>query len=254
MCQAARHVSVGAHPTSFLSVPSPSGAAGMAPARCAGASHQLPILGPAIVDPRSAWAVLPPLLKGYRRLGAMVGDGAVIDEQFNTTDVCVVLPTGRMAERYRRRYRAIATLVRWRERCSRLLVAAVRTAALLGWTGLLLVPCIGCHALGRRAPALVVRAWHSGCCTIVRLRVRVCGAPSATGPTLSVANHVSYLDIVVLGSLVNAGFIAKVEVATWPLLGWIARIGRTVFIERRGLRSIGQRDEIAKRASRLTRA
>jgi putative hemolysin len=64
------------------------------------------ILPPGAVDPRAAWADLPPLLKGYLRLGAMIGDGAVIDEQFNTTDVCVVLPTERVTERYLRRYRA----------------------------------------------------------------------------------------------------------------------------------------------------
>jgi putative hemolysin len=56
------------------------------------------------VDPRTAWAALPPLLKGYLRLGAMIGDGAVVDRQFNTTDVCVVLPTARVNERYVRHY------------------------------------------------------------------------------------------------------------------------------------------------------
>jgi putative hemolysin len=56
------------------------------------------------IEPRIAWAALPPLLKGYLRLGAAIGDGAVIDHQFNTTDVCIVLPTGRMAERYLQRY------------------------------------------------------------------------------------------------------------------------------------------------------
>lgn len=65
------------------------------------------LLPAAEVDPRAAWSVLPPLLKGYLRLGAMVGDGAVVDEQFNTTDVCVVLPTERVAGRYLRRYRGV---------------------------------------------------------------------------------------------------------------------------------------------------
>ena len=64
------------------------------------------ILPAAAVDPRAAWADLPPLLKGYLRLGAMIGDGAVVDGQFNSTDVCVVLPTERVAERYLRRYQA----------------------------------------------------------------------------------------------------------------------------------------------------
>lgn len=47
---------------------------------------------------------LPPLLKGYLRLGGYVGDGAVVDEQFNTTDVCVLVKTDLIAERYSRHY------------------------------------------------------------------------------------------------------------------------------------------------------
>ena len=57
------------------------------------------------IDPKRAWAALPPLLKGYLRLGAKIGDGAVVDEQFNTTDVCVVLQTSRVDARYVRHYR-----------------------------------------------------------------------------------------------------------------------------------------------------
>lgn len=54
------------------------------------------------LDDREALRQLPPLLKGYLRLGGMIGDGAVIDEQFNTTDVCLVLPTARVRARYQR--------------------------------------------------------------------------------------------------------------------------------------------------------
>ena len=43
---------------------------------------------------------IPPLIKGYIRLGAFVGDGAVIDHDFNTLDVCIVLPTKKVASRY----------------------------------------------------------------------------------------------------------------------------------------------------------
>lgn len=53
---------------------------------------------------RSILSLLPPLLKGYLRLGAFVGDGAVIDRQFNTTDVLVILRTEDIADRYARRY------------------------------------------------------------------------------------------------------------------------------------------------------
>ncbi len=47
---------------------------------------------------------LPPLIKGYLRIGAMIGDGAYVDKDFNTTDVCVVLQTQLIANRYRRHY------------------------------------------------------------------------------------------------------------------------------------------------------
>ncbi|MCB1681691.1 MAG: GNAT family N-acetyltransferase [Rhodospirillales bacterium] len=51
---------------------------------------------------KRVFASLPPLIKGYLRLGATIGAGAVIDEQFNTTDVCIVVQTSLMTERYRK--------------------------------------------------------------------------------------------------------------------------------------------------------
>ncbi|HYM03325.1 MAG TPA: GNAT family N-acyltransferase [Stellaceae bacterium] len=56
------------------------------------------------VDPAAALAELPPLIKGYLRLGGFVGDGAVIDHQFNTTDVCVVVKTDLVTDKYYRHY------------------------------------------------------------------------------------------------------------------------------------------------------
>jgi putative hemolysin len=52
------------------------------------------------VDMRRALNALPPLIKGYLRLGAMIGDGAVVDYQFGTTDVCMILPVARISQRY----------------------------------------------------------------------------------------------------------------------------------------------------------
>lgn len=57
-------------------------------------------LPPEALDEKAVLRSLPPLLKGYLRLGAYVGDGAVVDPQFGTTDVCVILPVGRIAARY----------------------------------------------------------------------------------------------------------------------------------------------------------
>ncbi len=56
------------------------------------------------IDPRRALASLPPLLKGYLRVGGFVGNGAVVDHQFNTTDVCIIVKTDLIAGRYTRHY------------------------------------------------------------------------------------------------------------------------------------------------------
>lgn len=52
------------------------------------------------IDPRKALMGLPPLIKGYLRLGCYIGDGAVIDPQFGTVDVFILLPISRIADRY----------------------------------------------------------------------------------------------------------------------------------------------------------
>jgi putative hemolysin len=56
------------------------------------------------VDPRSGGNSLPPLIKGYIRVGGFVGEGAVIDKQFNTTDVCIIVKTDLITSRYIRHY------------------------------------------------------------------------------------------------------------------------------------------------------
>ncbi len=61
-------------------------------------------LDPATLDPRRTLVSLPPLIKGYLRLGGFVGDGAVIDRQFNTTDVAVVVKTDLVTDKYYRHY------------------------------------------------------------------------------------------------------------------------------------------------------
>jgi len=62
------------------------------------------LLEPAEIDPRAALAALPPVIKGYLRLGGFVGDGAVVDHQFHTTDVFVVVKTDLVTDKYYRHY------------------------------------------------------------------------------------------------------------------------------------------------------
>jgi putative hemolysin len=59
---------------------------------------------PHMLDAKRVQAQLPPLIKGYLRLGGFVGDGAVIDRQFNTTDVAVVVKTDLVTDKYYRHY------------------------------------------------------------------------------------------------------------------------------------------------------
>lgn len=56
------------------------------------------------LDPRGGNNSLPPLIKGYIRVGGFVGDGAVIDHQFNTTDICIIVKTDLMTRRYKKHY------------------------------------------------------------------------------------------------------------------------------------------------------
>ena len=56
------------------------------------------------IDARACLAALPPLVKGYLRLGGFIGDGAVIDAQFNTIDVSIVVKTDLVTEKYLRHY------------------------------------------------------------------------------------------------------------------------------------------------------
>ena len=82
---------------------------------------------------------------------------------------------------------------------------------------------------------------------IVGLRVVVRGLQSTEQPHLVVSNHVSYFDIVTLGSLVAGDFIAKADIAKWPIFGIMAKAGRSVFIERRRSATSTARDQIQDR-------
>ena len=60
------------------------------------------------LDRRAAMRQVPALIKAYLRLGGFVGDGAFVDHQFNTTDICIVLPTEKVTDRYYKHYERTA--------------------------------------------------------------------------------------------------------------------------------------------------
>ena len=75
-------------------------------------------------------------------------------------------------------------------------------------------------------------------CRLLALRVEVRGAPSVAAARLLVANHVSWTDVMVLGSCEPVRFLAKKEVRSWPLFGQLARVQNAVFVDRSRRRGI----------------
>ncbi|MGZ5897290.1 MAG: lyso-ornithine lipid O-acyltransferase [Xanthobacteraceae bacterium] len=80
----------------------------------------------------------------------------------------------------------------------------------------------------RRIPVL----YHRMICALLGVRVNVVGRRSQSHPLLIVSNHVSWMDISVLTSIAPVVFVAKQEVASWPLFGRLAKLQRSVFVNR----------------------
>jgi 1-acyl-sn-glycerol-3-phosphate acyltransferase len=80
----------------------------------------------------------------------------------------------------------------------------------------------------RRIPTL----FHRLVCALLGVRIKVIGAPSSQRPLLIVSNHVSWIDISVITALAPVAFVAKREVASWPLFGLFAKLQRSVFVDR----------------------
>lgn len=97
--------------------------------------------------------------------------------------------------------------------------------------------------LAKRLPV----TYHRVLARLLGFDIVVSGKMATDTPALFVGNHTSYLDAMVLGTIIEGCFIAKSEVADWPLIGWLAKLQRTVFVERRSSRTADQRDEIGAR-------
>jgi 1-acyl-sn-glycerol-3-phosphate acyltransferase len=92
------------------------------------------------------------------------------------------------------------------------------------------------------------RIWHKAALRLIGVKVTVRGSLQAQRPLLIVANHSSWLDILVLASVADVTYVAKAEVRDWPVFGILARLQRSVFIVReQKRRTQDQADEIAER-------
>jgi 1-acyl-sn-glycerol-3-phosphate acyltransferase len=90
--------------------------------------------------------------------------------------------------------------------------------------------------------------YHRFLCRLFGIRVTVVGRPIQSRGVLMVSNHTSYFDILVFSAVARVSFVAKHEVAKWPLFGTLARLQETVFIEReKRSQTLEARDVIHKR-------
>src|SRR5436305_2026666 len=122
-----------------------------------------------------------------------------------------------------------------------LLVFALVTLALMPvqWLAVALK-----RPLRRRIPVF----YHRFVCRLLGVRVRTTGALVTARPLLIVANHSSWLDISIITSLAPVVFVAKAEIARWPFFGLLAKLQRSVFVERDRRQKTGEVNaEIARR-------
>jgi 1-acyl-sn-glycerol-3-phosphate acyltransferase len=116
--------------------------------------------------------------------------------------------------------------------------AAGRLLALAGLTGVLYavylatrVTRLASRRLGLRTQAACFRTWARGTARILGMR-RVVSGSAPPAPFFLAANHLGYVDVILLAASAPVFFVAKAEVAPWPVVGWLARSMSTIFVRR----------------------
>lgn len=123
----------------------------------------------------------------------------------------------------------------------------LRAASILTLFMGLTLPLMPVQALFLRLSPRLARSfpqwYHRRVCWLLGLRVRIDGNVSRDNPVLIVANHTSWLDIPAVSAVAPVSFIAKKEVGSWPFVSSLARLQRTVFIDRERRTSVGDTTE-----------
>jgi 1-acyl-sn-glycerol-3-phosphate acyltransferase len=123
--------------------------------------------------------------------------------------------------------------------CSRLVVLAVFTGVvyltlvvwrwIVGWSS----------PRGREVRRRCVRTWFRGVCRVIGMRLHLSGEPPVA-PFLLVSNHLSYVDILAYGATVDCVFVAKSDLASWPVVGSLCRVADVVFVDRKIRRDVSR--------------
>ncbi len=142
----------------------------------------------------------------------------------------------------------------FRRRHQRVLLGSVRAirraACIVVWTLPSMLLQAGFLVLPGKAKVRFAALYWAGVCLLLGMRVRVIGARATAAPgrqIVYVSNHSSWIDIPVLGAQLHGCFISKSEVAGWPVIGLVAKLGRTVFISRRPGATGRERDGMRER-------
>jgi 1-acyl-sn-glycerol-3-phosphate acyltransferase len=97
-----------------------------------------------------------------------------------------------------------------------------------------------------RGAYIIPLFWHKGVCKIFGIRCEIRGAPNKGHQTLYMSNHLSYLDVSVLASILPAAFLAKQEVESWAVFGLLSKLQQCAYIERRRTAIAGEKSKLDK--------
>lgn len=117
---------------------------------------------------------------------------------------------------------------------------------------ILVVPTQGLFVYFHKGPTsfIVPRLWHDIARRIFGIKIKVSGEINKSQQTIFMSNHLSYLDIPVIGSVLKGSFVAKSEVSGWPLFGFLATLQQTAFIQRKRSKIAQEKDSLQGRIAR----
>jgi len=129
---------------------------------------------------------------------------------------------------------------------------SVRAALVLGTFFALTIPLMPLQLLflwtGSRYARTFPHWYHRQVCRIIGVRLHIEGEVAEEQGVLIISNHVSWLDITVLSAVAPVSFVAKQEVASWPFVSWLAKLQRSVFVDRNRRNEVGDKaNEILSR-------
>ena len=184
---------------------------------------------------------VPKLLKTYLAIGCRIGGPPAWDRDFGTIDFLTFLDLKQVTSSVRNRFLGAAFAMS---------IRTIRRALSLAFVLALCIPRL--WLLRLRGPLTLQRRALWGQATgrqmmaAMGIRYRVTGKLPQRG--LLVSNHLSYLDILIYGSIVPCFFVSKAEISRWPFFGWMSKAGGTIYVHRSGhTRVDGVLQQIASR-------